>query len=74
MRNEKRNKRDSFEENEYYNDEDDGSYPEDEEVKGEGNDSDLGAERIERRHVRGQKKKFDKTKVFNRVVRGNVLE
>lgn len=37
-------------------------------------ESEAGAEKIEKKRVRGQKKKFDKTKVFNRVIRGNVLD
>jgi hypothetical protein len=69
--------RDSSEESdEYYNDEDEdeGDEEEDESNEEEKNESDRGAERIEKRRVRGQKKKFNKSKVFNRVVRGNVLE
>lgn len=68
--------RGSFEESdEYYNDEEDEEDEgEDESNEEEKNESDRGAERIEKRRVRGQKKKFNKSKVFNRVVRGNVLE
>lgn len=69
--------RGSFEESdEYYNDEEDeeGDEEDDESNEEEKNESDRGAERIEKRRVRGQKKKFNKSKVFNRVVRGNVLE
>ena len=66
-------KRDSFDDSdEYYNEEDEGE--EDESYEEEKNESDRGAERIEQRRLRGQKKKFNKSKVFNRVVRGNVLD
>lgn len=65
--------RDSFDESdEYYNDEDEGE--DEESYEEEKNESDRGAERIEQRRLRGQKKKFNKSKVFNRVVRGNVLD
>jgi hypothetical protein len=66
-------KRDSFDESdEYYNEEDEGE--DEESYEEEKNESDRGAERIEQRRLRGQKKKFNKSKVFNRVVRGNVLD
>jgi hypothetical protein len=65
--------RDSFDESdEYYNDEEEDE--DDESNEEEKNESDRGAERIEQRRLRGQKKKFNKSKVFNRVVRGNVLD
>jgi len=33
-----------------------------------------GAEKIKEKKVKGKKKEFNRSKVFNRVVRGNVLE
>jgi hypothetical protein len=61
----------SFDNDAYYNEEEE---DENDNADEEDKESDRGAEKIEKRHVRGQKKKFDKSKVFNRVIRGNVLD
>jgi hypothetical protein len=70
--------RDSFDDD-HDQDNDDDYYDEEEEEEekaADGEESDGGAQRIEKKHVRGQKKKrkFNKSKVFNRVVRGNVMD